>query len=126
MKLARITNEQLHITLAKLAAEALPLKTAFKLKGLIKQARAEFDKYEEVRREAIQRHGKKNAEGQLMINEQGNAEFEEEGIKAFVKELNELGDMDIELPAIKASELGDNVVFSCNELEILDGIIVED
>lgn len=125
MKLARLVDEKLHNTLDKLTREPLPLKTAFKLKGIVKMAREEFSKYEEVRKEALQHHGKKNEDGSLVVNEAGNVQFTEEGIKAFVIQLNELTSMDVVVPTISIAELGNNITLTVDELEILDGLIVE-
>lgn len=125
MKLARLIDERLQAALDKLTASDLPLRTAFKLKGIIKVAREEYSKYEEVRKEALQRHGQKNEDGTLKINESNNVQFDEAGIKAFAIELNELATMDVALPTISISELGEKIVLSVEDLDALDGIIVE-
>lgn len=125
MKLARLVDERLHVSLQKLSGEPLPLKTAFKLKGIIKLAREEFNKYEEVRKEALQRHGKKKEDGSLEILENGNVSFTEGGMQAFVVELNELAVVEVEIPTLSIAELGDKVSLSADDLESLDGVIVE-
>jgi len=125
MKLAKLIDERLHHALTKLGSEPLPLKTAFRLKGITKIAREEYAKYEEVRKEALQRHGLKNEDGSLNVNEHNNVQFSAEGIKAFASELNDLTNMDIELPTLRIDELGDKIVLSVEELECLEGIIVE-
>ena len=125
MKLARLIDERLHAALGKLSGESLPLKTLFKLKGIIKTAREEYSKYEEVRREALQRHGDKAEDGSLKTNEQNNVQFSEEGMKAFIAEINELANMEVELPTLTVAELGDKVQLTFEELESLEGIIVE-
>jgi hypothetical protein len=125
MKLARLIDERLHSALTKLSSEPLPLKTAFRLKGITKIAREEYSKYEEVRKEALVRHGLKNEDGSLKVNEHNNVQFSDEGIKAFASELNDLTNMEIELPTLSVGELGDKIVLSAEELEVLEGIIVE-
>lgn len=125
MKLARLIDERLHAALTKLSSEPLPLRTAFKLKGITKVAREEFAKYEEVRKEALQRHGQKNEDGSLKVNEHNNVMFDEGGIKAFAAELNELTLLDVEIGSIKIDELGDKIVLTAEDLEHLEGIIVE-
>ena len=125
MKLSRIVDDRLYATLNKLATEPLPLRAAFRLKGIGKKAREEYLKYDEVRKEALQKHGLKNEDGTLKVDEKNNAQFDEAGIRAFSNELNELLSMDVELPTLKASELG-NVKLSANDLEVLDGILIED
>jgi len=125
MKLARLIDERLHGALAKLSGEPLPLRTAFKLKGIIKTAREEFAKYEEVRKEALARHGQKNEDGTLKVDERNNVQFTQEGINAFATELNELATMDVEVPTLALSELGDKIVLTADDLEHLEGVIVE-
>jgi len=125
MKLAKLIDQRLHATLQKLSSEPLPLRTAFKLKGIIKITREEFDKYEEVRKEALQRHGQKNEDGSLKVNDAGSVIFSDDGIKAFVAELNDLALVDINLPTIGLAELGEKISLSVEDLDLLDGIIVE-
>jgi hypothetical protein len=126
MKLARLVDERLHGALNKLSKEALPLKTAFKLKGITKIVNEEFAKYDEVRQESLKRHGEKNAEGELILNDQGNVELSKEGMQAFLLELSELANVEIDCPTIKISELGDNICLTLQDVEMLDGIIIED
>lgn len=125
MKLSQLIDERLHAALQKLSTEPLPLKTAFKLKGTIKVVKEEFGKYEDVRKEALQRHGQKNEDGSLKINDQGNVQFSAEGIQAFANEVGELTGLDVQVPTLTLAELGDKVTLSASELESLDGIIIE-
>lgn len=126
MKLARLVDERLHSTLQKLSKESLPLKTAFRLKGIIKLVNEEFNKYDEVRKEALQRHGDKDEAGNLKTDEQGNVKLSKEGMHNFLSELSELTSMDIDCPTIKISELGDNICLTQQDVDMLDGIVVED
>lgn len=125
MKLSKLVDERFHVILHKLGEQSLPLKTAFKLKGIIKTSREEYIKYDEVRQGALQKHGLKGVDGSLMLNEQSVVQFSEEGMDAFKKELGELMEMEIELPTIKLSELGNDVQVTVEELEIIDGVIVD-
>ena len=126
MKLARLVDERLHSALTKLSKEALPLKIAFRLKGITKLVNEEYTKYDEVRKEALKRHGKYSSEGDLITNEQGNVELSPEGMQAFLLELSELANMEIDCPTIKISELGDNICLTLQDVEMLDGIVIED
>jgi len=126
MKLAKIIDDRFHIALNKLSGEALPLKTAFKLKGIMKQVREEYLKYDEVRREALSRHGEKNEDGSLKLDERENVQFSEEGLMAFTSELSELTNMELNIPTVNLSELGDKITITIEDAELLDGIIVVD
>jgi hypothetical protein len=124
VKLARLTDDNLHKALAKLAALPLPAKTAFKLKGLNKRVSEELGKYDELRVEALKRFGKKKEDGSIDMEEGGNVRFDREGMDGFVAYLQELTNQDIDLPTIKIDDLG-NVELTAQELSSLDGLIVE-
>ncbi len=125
MKLGHIADNRFHEVLAKLANAPLPLKVAFKLKGIVKVVRDEHAKYEEVRKEALMKYGAKNEDGTLKQDEKGNVTLEGEGAKAFVSELNELFASEVQVASIKLSELGDDIHMTLEEIELLEGIIVD-
>lgn len=125
MILARIVDNRFHEALNKLALAPLPLKTAFKLKGISKVVREEYAKYEEVRQAALKNHGEKNEDGSLKLDETGNVKFSQDGMIAFAKDMGELTALEINLPGVKVSELG-NINLTLADLEQLDGIVVED
>lgn len=126
MKLAKIVDEKFYIALEKLSVDALPLRTAFRLKGIMNIAKEESRKYEEVRKQALMKYGKKKEDGELVLDEKSCVQFDPEGLQAFATELNELGGLEIEVPKIKLSELGDNIIVTVEDLEALDGVISED
>ena len=125
MKLARLTDARFHTALAKLNAQPMPLRIAFKLKGISAKVAEELRKFEELRTSALERLGKKDAEGKVMTKPDGAVEFEPEQLKAFAAELNDLGSMDVDMPSVKVEELGDKVILTADELTHLDGVIVE-
>lgn len=125
MKLARLTDSRLHAALRKLSAAPLPLRVAFKLKGIQAKVDEELKKFEEVRQGALEKFGKKDADGKLVTKDDGQVEFEPGQLKAFAEELNELGTTDIEMSSVKLDELGDKVELSVDELSLLGNIIVE-
>ena len=125
MKLARLTDTRLHAALRKLSSAAVPLRVAFKLKGIQVRVDGELKKFEEVRQGALDKFGKKDAEGKLVTRPDGTVEFEEGQLQAFAAELNDLGQTDIDVSSVKVEELGDKVELSADELAFLDGILVE-
>ena len=124
MKLGTIIDSRFHEALNKLSQQPLPLKTAFKLKGISKAVRDEYAKYEEVRQLALQKHGLKNDDGSLQLDDTNNVKFSAEGMKEFVAELGELTAMDVSLPSVKVSELG-NISVTLSDVELLDGVVVD-
>lgn len=125
MKLGQITGENFQRALDRLYSEQLPVKTAFKLKGIIKVIREEYAKYEEVRNAALKKYGKKDDSGELVIDSKNKVQFEDDNYKEFLKEFNELTSLDVNIDQIKLSELG-NANISTQDLEVLNGFIVED
>ena len=125
MKLVRLTDARLHAALQRLGSASVPLRVAFKVKGIQSRVDEELKKFEQCRQEALAKFGKKDAEGKLLTKADGAVEFEPEQMQLFVAELNELGETEVSIPSLNISELGDKVDFSANDLFILDGIIVE-
>lgn len=126
MKLARLVDPKFHAALDKLAAESLPLKVAFRLKGIAKTVREEFAKYEELRQEALNKFGKKDENDKLVLDASGNVQFDSSNMQEFAKEIGALANEEVDLPTIKLSELGDKITMTLEEIEWLDGLIVED
>lgn len=126
MKLSRIANPLFQQTLNRLASQPLPLKVAFKLKGITAKVKEEFTKFEELRKQSLTTHGKKGEDGKLLLQEKSdNVQFDDEGLKAFMKDMDELGDTEVEVATLKLSELGDKVELSADELLSADDILVE-
>lgn len=125
MKLARLTDARLHAALRKLSSAQVPLRVAFKLKGLQAKVDEELKKFDTVRQEALEKFGKKDADGKVVVKPDGTVEFEGDSLKEFAAQLNELGQTDIEVPTIKVDEIGDKVVLSADELMLLEGVVVE-
>lgn len=125
MKLARLTDSRFHVAIQKLSQQQMPLRVAFKLRGIQMKLDQELAKYEEIRQAALHKFGKRDAEGELVTKPDGSVDFEPEQLKAFAAELNDLGHTEIEVGTVQIDELGDKVQLSVNELSLLDGIIVE-
>ncbi len=125
MKLVRLTDVRLHTALQRLGAAPVPLRVAFKLKGIQARVDEELKKFEQCRQEALVKFGKKDAEGKLLTKTDGSVEFEPEQMQAFVAELNELGETEVNIPSLSISEIGDKVDLSSNDLLALDDIIIE-
>lgn len=125
MKLARLTDARLHTVLRKLSAAPLPLRVAFKLKGISAKVDEEVKKFEAVRMEALEKAGKKDEAGKVVVKPDGNVDMDPDKLQEFVAQLNELGQTEVELPSLKVEDLGDKVQLSVDELNLLDGILAE-
>lgn len=125
MKLARLTDSRFHAALRKLSAQPMPLRMAFKLKGITAAIDVELKKFEECRHCALETFGKKSEDGKVVTKPDGTVEFEPDQLREFASQLNELGQTDIEVGSVKMDELSDKVELSVDELGLLDGILVE-
>lgn len=122
MKLAKIIDPRFTNSFKKLTAEALPLKTAFKLKDTAKKIEEAFTKYEELRKVAINKYGKKDDKDTLVMDENGNVEFADDQMELFIKELQELVNVEVEVAKIKIDDLGDGLKLSAEELMFLEDL----
>lgn len=125
MKLARLTDARFHQALRKLTSQSLPLRVAFKLKGIAAKVDVELKKFEECRQTALEKYGKRDADNKIVVREDGSVEFEQDKLQAFAAELNDLGQEDVDLGSVKMDELGDKVELTVDELSLLDGVILE-
>lgn len=125
MKLARLTDARFHAALRKLSAQPMPLRVAFKIKGITAKVDEELKKFEACRQEALVKYGKKDDAGKLVTKDDNNVDFEPAQLQAFAGELNDLGQTDVDIPAISLAELGEKAELTVEELTLLDAIIVE-
>ena len=125
MKLSRLIDSRFHALLRKINGEPVPLKTAFKLRGIKKRIEEELEKYEVVRKEALAKYGIKNEDGTTKVDEEGHVQFDEEGMKAFGTQLSDLLSIEVEIPTLSISELNDTLRLSSTDLDTLDGFLVE-
>lgn len=125
VKLATIVNPKFQETLLKLSRSKVPLRTAFKLKGMIKVAQVEFEKYEDCRKEAIQKYGAKDEEGNLAVDEKGQVRLEGENLQSFAKELSELTNMVIQMDTLCIDELGEDCELTAEEFMHLDDLVCD-
>lgn len=122
MKLEKIVDKKFQKALNNLLQQNVPLKTAFKLRGLNNRVKEEIEKYEHCRHSALNKYGRKDANGKLEIV--GKAvQFETDGMDKFLRELGELGSVDVDVGHINIADLGDDVALSVEDLEALDPVI---
>lgn len=122
MKLSKLLDDNFNKAMKKLNEQSLPLKTAFLLKGLNRQMQEELTKYEETRKEALTKYGEKDAEGNLLVTDNGQVTLKPETRDLFIKELNDLLNIEIEIMPISVVDLGD-AKLSVDDLVALDGFI---
>lgn len=126
MKLARLTNPLFQAALTKLIAQPIPLRAAFKLKGIAAKVREEFAKFEECRKAALDKYGSKDEEGKLLLINGENVQFTAENLQLFAKEFEELSETELEIPSLKISELGEKVELSAEEVAVLVDVLADE
>ena len=84
-----ITRKQLLIgkeSLGVLANAKMPIGVAYRINKIVKQANEELQETEKIRREIINKYGKKDENGELIVDE-NNGTFEIEDRATFDKEI---------------------------------------
>ena len=120
MKLSRLIDPKFKASLTLLNSQKLPLKAAFKLKTIIKKVDEAYENYDQVRLTALNNYGSKKEDGSLDQDAEGNVRLDDENAQKFVNQLKELINVDIDLPALSVSELGNDITISSEDLMPLD------
>jgi hypothetical protein len=124
MKLSKLLDTRFSQAFNKLLPEVLPIKTAFHLKKIMKIVNEAIDNYEELRQIALQKYAKKDSEGNILFDpETGAAEFDDASIQLFVKEIEDLMSVEIDIPKIKPEDFGGSLSLSVEDLTAIEDII---
>lgn len=103
----------------------IPVQLAWKLRGLAKFLEEQSKTYEEMRKELLQKHGKKDDKGELLMGDNGQVEFDEGKKDAFIKDHKALLDQEVEIKdKIKLNDLA-AVKLSASDLLVLEDLIQE-
>ncbi len=125
MKLARLIDPGFQKSIASLAKQSLPLKAAWLLRGVIKNVEEELERYEELRKEALIKHGKKAEDGLIETDELNQVQFDEKGMQAFAADIGSLVNIEINMPTITLAELGEEVRLNVEDIMNLEGLLKE-
>lgn len=126
MKLGQIADSKFQGALNRLISQEMPIKTAFKLKGVVIAANDALRKYRELKNELIIKHGKLKSNGKPDLDKNGNPQFTEDGLKKFLQSMKELERIEVALEAVSVSDLFEGHEISIDDLIVLDGLITED
>lgn len=110
MKLSCIVGAAFQSSFSKLMKQdKIPVKTAFKLRGVAKVVRDEIAKYDDVRKQYIEAYSMKDKKGNQVtdtINNQTGIKIQPSKIQEFNEKMAELGNIEVEVPQIMAEDLG--------------------
>lgn len=111
--------------LQELANTKMPAKKSFQVLRTLKAVDAEYASIEEVQRNMIMNYGKKDDQGEFVLNEEGTGYLiAEEHRAAFAKEMNELATSEIELDCAKLDiEFFDGMDLTPNQLMAIEPFI---
>ena len=124
MKLGQIANEDFQKALVSLMKNAIPVKTAYRLKTEIDKLKVEIVRYREMHSELLNKYGKKDKDDNLEMDKLKNVKFTEENFSLFKAELKELNSIDVEVKSIPVDDLGDKIEMTIDDLIVLDGLII--
>jgi hypothetical protein len=123
MRMSELTNPKFREVLAKLLQAPLALKVAYKLHNINKITAEEYEKYEKLRIQAVQKWCMRKEDGTLDVDDNGNAKFTDEGRIGFAEDMTQLINIEFEAAKISFEDLGDKVQLSATELAAIEGIL---
>lgn len=123
MKIGRLIDPRFQDVVRRLQTAHIPLKGAYKLKGVVKAIDEELKKYEELRKGAVEKYGKRDDGGALVVNENNSVQFEEAQGASFSTEMNELLALDVPMTKLSVGDLGDSMVLSVEDLFFIEGLL---
>ena len=119
LKMSKITDFASFFT--KVKSQKLPFKTSYRITLLAQEIEKHINYYQEQFRSLLQEYGKKDENGNLRPTEDGSGVLLEEATmsEAYTK-LNELHELDVELPDVKFTldDFG-NIELSPEEMYII-------
>jgi len=126
MLLANIVSSDFRRSLDKLAAQELPVRTMFRLKGVIKILREEMKRYDEFQAERALKYATKDPETEKpVIDKKQNGvvyyRMEHEAMLIFTADMGEVAKNEVEVPEFTMAELG-KVTLTTNDLLALEFI----
>ena len=125
MKLSVIVSPRFSETLNKLAQAEIPVATAYKLKAVITLVAEEQKKFEDMRKSLIDKHAAKNKKGEIIKGEDGSYSVAEKNKEEVFKEIQELLNVEVEVPKVKVSSLGEKLQLSVQDLALLEDLLEE-
>jgi hypothetical protein len=75
MKLSQVVDPRFKSAFNRLSAQSLPLRLAFKLRGIAANIAKQSEEFEAVRLAALNKFGMHDAEGKLKVNERNEVEL---------------------------------------------------
>jgi len=119
MKFAAFQNPAIFELFNKIFNASLPVKVAYRLSKLQKVMSEEAEKYQKLRMAVVNTYGAKDENGELVVDENGNVKLEGESMDKLVAEMNDLHDIEFEVPSkIKLDDI-ETIELTAFDLSVL-------
>jgi hypothetical protein len=126
LMLAKIVSPKFRKSVDKLAAQELPIRAMFQLKGIVKNIREETTKWDELQLDAAKKWADKDEDGKPILEKSDGKstyyKMDHENMIQFAAEMGELAKIEIDIAEVKISELG-NVKLTTDDLVELDFVV---
>jgi hypothetical protein len=119
MKLGQLANPCFDAGLAKLIKANVSIKAAYALKSTIEAYQTEFKKFQDMQKSIVEKYANKDEAGNVKLNDEQQAAFEGENATNYVKDMNELFSIEVNVPSIKQSDY-ENILLTTEELIAID------
>lgn len=120
--LGKVSNTNFTNVMQELVKQKLPVSAAFKLKTLTNKFNDELKKFNELRVQILDTHCKRNEDGSVVADQNGNYQFEQDALAKVAKEMGDLMAIEIEFEPIRLQALGD-ISMSAEDLFTLGEVI---
>lgn len=125
MKLKDVVNPEFIKAINKIGTTNVPILTAYRVMTVSSKLEQERQKFDELRRALVNKYAPKDETGEIKKDDKGQYSVDPEQIESFLKEINELLEVDVETAKIKLSALGDKLEITALELQALGDLIEE-
>lgn len=110
----------------KLSAQKLPIKVTYRLSKIFSCAHEEANFYQEKLLEILKNYGEKDSNGEIITSENGTVSIQKDKIDECSKELNELQNLELEIPDYFISlDSLETIKISLDEISVLLPFICE-
>jgi hypothetical protein len=124
MKLVKIASDSFKASLKNLMKmHKVPAQAMFKIRGIAKIANDEAAKHDELKNAIAEEFGERDASGNLVTIGGKSVRIQKDKIKEMEAKIKELADIEVPLPEIKFSDLGQEPTLTAEDLYELEFIV---
>jgi hypothetical protein len=125
MKLGVVVSQQFIASFSKLMESTeLPVKTRFKLREINKLVKDKQEDFELLNNQIITKYARKDDAGKVVFVEDDKVTFSREDMPALNKDVKELRDIEVDVPALTCEELGAAIeILTSKDISVLEFIV---